>query len=77
MNFLHALQREGFQVRMHGYEFFVRKSLFVCALSLLPWSGIVLIRLIPWNREESEASIIKMLNILRSMDPNIKPCILA
>lgn len=77
LNLLHSLQKEGFQVRMHGYEFFVWKNLFVCVLSFLPWSGIVFIRRIPWNKEESEASVMKILKILRSMDPDIRTYILA
>jgi len=76
LRFLHSLQKKGFQVRMHGYEFFIRNSLFVCTISLFPWSGIVILRRIPWNKKHSEASIGEIMKILRSIDPGIRPYII-
>lgn len=72
LRLLHRLQAEGLQVRMHGYEFFVRGRLFVCTLSILPQYGLFIVRRIPWNREESEDAVKRIFEIIKAMDPKVE-----
>lgn len=66
------LTKEGFYVRMHGYDYFIRKRKFVCTVLLSPvWGSATLYR-ISWNIKESEEAIRKITKIIEEMDPSLK-----
>jgi len=69
---LYRLMKEGFHVRMHGYEYFIRRrGKFVCVVVLYPaWSSAHIYK-ISWNPQESEEAIQVISKVLREMDPNL------
>jgi len=69
---LYRLMKEGFHVRMHAYEYFIRRGgKFVCVVVLYPTWGSAHIYKISWNPKESEEAIQLISKILKEMDPNI------
>lgn len=70
--FFNRLITEGFHVRMHSYDYFIRKRRFVCTVLLNPvWGSATLYR-VNWNLKESEEAIQKITRILKEMDPSLK-----
>lgn len=66
------LMKEGFKVRMHGYEYFIRKGKFICMLILYPyWSSAVIYR-VEWNLKEFNEAIDRITRILREIDSELK-----
>jgi len=72
LKLLNRLIIEGFNVRMHGYEYFIRKNKFVCILLINPSKNEIEFYRIPWNYQESMNSIQKIIRILLEMNPTIK-----
>jgi hypothetical protein len=62
---------EGFNARMHSYEYFVRGKKFVCIIVLHPLWNSATIHHIPWNIEESEEAVERIAGILREMEPTL------
>ncbi|MEM2896218.1 MAG: hypothetical protein QXG01_01370 [Candidatus Bathyarchaeia archaeon] len=69
---MNRLIAEGFSVRMHGYEYFVRKNQFVCVLLINPSKNEANFYKMAWNYQESMESIQKIMKILLEMDPSMK-----
>ena len=70
--FFYRIIDEGFKVRMHSYEYFIRGSKFVCVVVLYPQWNSATIHRIPWNMEESEKAVERILEILREFEPAIE-----
>ncbi len=71
LELLYRLQRRGFKVRLHSYEYFVREKGFVTILVLYPAEGVATLRRIPWNREASEKAASVISGLLKEMDPSL------
>ena len=70
-NLLYRLMKEGFHLRMHGYEYFIRRrEKFVCLVVLYPTWGSAHIYKISWNPKESEEAIQVISKILKEMAMN-------
>jgi hypothetical protein len=72
LKLLNRLVSEGFSVRMHGYEYFIRKNKFVCVLLINPSKNEANFYRILWNYQESIVSIRKIMKILLEMNPSIR-----
>jgi hypothetical protein len=72
MELLYLLQRNGYKVRMHSYEYIVRGRKIVSTIILSPEWNSAKIRCIKWNLEESLQAIKRIEAMIRSLDPNIK-----
>jgi len=70
--FFHRLVKEGFNARMHAYEYFIRRNKFVCTLILYPARSSATIYKINWNLKESEEAVKIITKILRKMDPKLE-----
>jgi hypothetical protein len=69
---LYALLRGGFQVRMHSYEYFIRRGKFVSMVVLNPTWNLARIRLVRWNLEESIRAAKEIEMVLRGLDPGVR-----
>ncbi len=64
----HLLRRNGFKVRMHGYEYLVAYgSMFLCLILLQPSEGTVLIREFKWIKESSKL-VERIVGLIRTLD---------
>jgi len=68
---LYALLHAGFQVRMHSYEYFIRRGKFVSIVILSPTWNTAKIKLIGWNLKDSAESAKEIEIILKGLDPGI------
>ena len=69
---LFRLQKAGLQARIHSYEYFIRKSRFVCMLVLSPTQRSATIYEVRWNRREAEEVVEEISKLLKEMDPAIR-----
>ena len=67
--FLYRIIGDEFKVRMHSYEYFIRGKKFVCIVVLHPQWNFATVHRIPWNIEEPEKAVEK---ILREVEPNYR-----
>ncbi|MEM2998723.1 MAG: hypothetical protein QW542_07235 [Thermoproteota archaeon] len=64
----HLLMRNGFKVRMHGYEYLVAYgSMFLCLILLQPSEGTVLIREFKWIKESSKL-VERIVGLIKTLD---------
>ncbi|MGQ9596404.1 MAG: hypothetical protein ACUVUS_03300 [Thermoproteota archaeon] len=62
------LRRNGFHVRMHGYEYLVaHDNAFLCLILLQPLENTVLIREFKWA-ERSRELVEKIVELIRTLD---------
>jgi hypothetical protein len=62
------LRINGFQVRMHGYEYLVSYgNAFLCLILLQPFEATVLIRVFKWI-EESSMLVEKIVGLVKTLD---------
>lgn len=62
------LRRNGFRVRMHGYEYLVAyDNAFLCLILLQPLENTVLIREFKWI-EGSSRIVEKIAGLIRTLD---------
>ena len=73
--FLYSIIKNGFKVRMHSYEYFIRKEKFVCIVILHPQWNSATIHRITWNMKESERAAEGIAKILKEVDPTIEVAI--
>lgn len=71
MELLYALQRNGYEARLHSYEYFVRKKKFVSIIVLSPEWNLARIKHVAWNFEESVLAVRQVEAIIRGIDPGI------
>ncbi|MEM3507664.1 MAG: hypothetical protein QW589_03905 [Candidatus Bathyarchaeia archaeon] len=72
LEFLNRLITEGFNVRMHGYEYFIRRNKFICVILINPSKNEADFYKILWNHQESIISIKKIMKILLEMNPGMR-----
>jgi len=65
------LSDNGFEVRMHSYDYFVIKEKFVSIISLEPEFNKASIKKISWNLKGSVSAIDKIYKIVKEIDPQI------
>ncbi|MEM3648953.1 MAG: hypothetical protein QW506_07300 [Thermoproteota archaeon] len=64
----YLLRRNGFKVRMHGYEYLVAYgSMFLCLILLQPSEGTVLIREFKWIKESSKL-VERIVGLIKTLD---------
>lgn len=68
---LHRLERMSFKARMHGYEYLVRKNMFVFVLTLLPTQHRVVFHKVAWNLPESIKAIEVVKGTIKEFDAGI------
>jgi len=69
---LFRLQKAGLQVRMHSYEYFIRRKRFVCVLVLSPTRSLATIYDVGWNGIEAKEAVDEISKLLKEMDPTIR-----
>lgn len=64
--------KSGFKVRMHSYEYFIRRKKFVCVVVVYPeWNSATIYK-VKWNIEESERAVENIVKILETLEPKLK-----
>ncbi|MGQ9513687.1 MAG: hypothetical protein ACUVTL_01320 [Thermoproteota archaeon] len=71
LELLYLLQRNGYKVRMHSYEYIVRDRKIVSTIILSPEWNLVKIKCIRWNIEESLQATKRIGAMIRSLDPSV------
>jgi len=68
----YLLRRNGFHVRMHGYEYLVAHgNAFLCSIFLQPLESTVLIREFKWI-EGSSMMVERIAGLIRALDAESK-----
>ena len=65
------LKENDYKFRMHGYEYYIRKTKFVSILTLNPLWNLATIYKIRWNLKESEEAIKDLTKILKEIDSEL------
>ncbi len=71
LTLLRRLECMSFKVRMHGYEYFVRKDLFVFVLILLPAQRRAVFYKVAWNLHESLKAIEVAVDVIEEFDAGL------
>ena len=62
------LRINGFQVRMHGYEYLISYgNAFLCLILLQPFEATVLIKVFKWI-EESSMLVERIIGLVKTID---------
>ena len=65
------LRANGFKVRRHSYQYFIRGRKFVCVLILHPLWHTATLHRIKWNLYESSRAIREIARLVKSLDPGL------
>ncbi len=71
LRLLNLLKREGYGVRMHAYEYFVRSKYFIAFIQLMPSRNMAVITGFKWNEEEFKVNVSKIVELIKRIDPTI------
>jgi len=71
LKLLNLLKREGYDVRMHAYEYFVRGRYFIAFIQLMPSRNMAVITGFKWNEEEFKVNVGKIVELIKHIDPTI------
>ncbi len=71
LKLLNSLKEEGYGVRMHAYEYFVRSRYFVAFIQLMPSRNLAVVTGFKWNEEEFKRNLNKMVTLIKRIDPTI------
>ncbi|MBO3839760.1 MAG: hypothetical protein QXN75_05570 [Thermoproteota archaeon] len=62
------IRREGFYVRMHGYEYLLSyKGRFLCLILLQPIDEVIMIKVFKWIKD-SRKQVERIVELIRSLD---------
>jgi hypothetical protein len=71
LKLLNLLKGEGYGVRMHAYEYFVRGRYFIAFIQLMPSRNMAIITGFKWNEEEFKRNLNKIIGLIKRIDPTI------
>lgn len=71
LRLLNLLIKEGFGVRMHAYEYFVRGRYFIAFIQLMPSQNLAIIMGFKWNEEEFKRNLDRIVASIKQIDPTI------
>lgn len=71
LKLLNSLKDEGYGVRMHAYEYFVRGRYFIAFIQLMPSHNLAVVTGFKWNEEEFKRNFNKIVALIKRIDPTI------
>ncbi|MEM1569465.1 MAG: hypothetical protein QXM89_05555 [Candidatus Bathyarchaeia archaeon] len=71
LKLLNSLREEGYGVRMHAYEYFIRGKHFIAFIQLMPSRNLAVITGFKWNEEEFKRNFGRIVALIKRIDPTI------